>query len=376
MIKELLITTSLLILLSFTIFIKYDDVHAEESIKIASIFAKTGDARAANLHHFQAVRFAINEINKQGGLLGKKVQLIEFDNHSSPIQSKLAAKKAVKAGVVAVIGASWSSHSIAMASVLQEAKIPMLTPDSTNAKVTLQGDYIFRSCYVDSFQGKVLAQFAINEFHAKTAVILTKTTSTYSIDLANIFRQYFEKQQGKILAELDYEQANDDFKKILTKIKKISPDILFIPGHDESGVIVKQAQDMGIKAILLGGGGWAYQNFFSNGGLDLKQGYFSNHWAVDLDTPESKSFLKRYRHFYEANTFAAVTYDAVMMLADAIKRANSSDRTKIRDALAKTRNFKGVTGNITIDKNGDSIKQIIILKIVDGRANYYMTIKP
>ena len=350
--------------------------HGAESIKIALIFAKTGIAGSANLHHFQGARFAVNEINQQGGLLGKKVELLEFDNCSSPIQSKLAAKKAVKAGVVAVIGASWSSHSLALTPVLQKSGIPMISPDSTNPKVTREGDYIFRACFIDPFQGEALAKFATREFQAKTAVIAVKITSAYSLGLAEMFRKHFEQMNGKVLAELEYKQKQTDFEEILVQARKLSPDILFVPGHDESGLIVKQAQEMGIKSIMLGGDGWAYRQFYVNGGQELKQGFYTTHWSRDLDTPETRDFVERYQRIYEINDFATITYDAVMLLADAIRRAGSEDRIKIRDALSKTRNFRGVTGDITFDKNGDPVKPAVIMKIENGKATYFKTISP
>ncbi len=349
---------------------------AENTVTIASIFAKTGPAAAGNLHQIQAVRFAVGEINKNGGLLGKKVKIIEFDNHSTPIQSKLAAKKAKKAKVTAVIGCSWSSHSIAMASTLQKAKIPMISPDSTNPKVTLKGNYIFRACFIDPFQGEVLAKFAHEELNAKTAVIMTKITSAYSLGLAEMFTKFFKQNNGKILAELEYKDGQMDFAQIISQTKALSPDVLFIPGHDESGLIVKQAQDDGITAIMLGGDGWAHQQFFSNGGNELKSGYFTNHWSKELDTQKTKDFIVRYRKEYELNDFAAVAYDAVMLMANAIKVANSTDGTKIRDALAKTKDFDGVTGMISFNETGDPVKQAVVQKITDGKARYFKAVHP
>ncbi len=351
-------------------------VQAADTIKIASIFAKSGDAAASNLHHFQAVRFAVDEINKKGGLLGKKIELLEFDNYSTPIQSKLAARKAVKAKVDAVIGCAWSSHSIAMASTLQKAKIPMITPDSTNPKVTKKGNYIFRACFIDPFQGEVLARFAKEDLKAETAVVVTKITSAYSLGLGEMFAKYFKQGKGNVLAELEYKDGQKEFSSIVAQVKKLSPDVLFIPGHDESGFIVKQALDASVPAIMLGGDGWAYQQFYSNGGQELKEGYYTNHWSRELDNVKTKEFVASYRKVYELNDFAAVTYDAVMLLADAINRAKSTDRAKIRDALANTKNFEGVTGNISLNEAGDPAKQIVIMKIVNGKAIFSKAVGP
>lgn len=349
---------------------------AADTIKIASIFSKTGPAAAANQHHIQAVRFAVEEINKAGGLLGKKVEIIEYDNQSSPIQSKLAAKKAVKAGVVAVVGASWSDHSLAMAPVLQRVKIPMISPDSTNKKVTLKGDYIFRACFLDPFQGQALAKFVFDEYKPETAVIIEDITSAYSQGLADAFQESFEALGGKVLARLEYKLEQDDFSEVIAKTKELIPDVLFIPGHDESGKIVHKAQQEGVSALMLGGDGWGYRAFLHLGGQELEEGYYTSHWHKDLDTPISKEFVERYHKIYDVNEFVAITFDAVNLLADAIKRAGATDGKAIRDALAATENFQGVTGVYSFDENGDPIKGAALIRVRLGRLEFYRTIEP
>ncbi len=308
--------------------------------------------------------------------MGKKIKLLEFDNYSEPIQSKLAAKKAVRAKVTAVIGASWSSHSIAMAPVLEKAKIPMISPDSTNPKVTRLGKYIFRACFIDPFQGEVLAKFVRQEFHTESTVMVTDIASAYSMGLSEAFRKSFERLGGEILAELEYKKDLGDFSELLTRAKELNPDVLFVSGHDESGFIVKQAQDHRINSTMIGGDGWGFRQFLSNGGQELKLGSYTTHWSKDVDTPKSREFVERYRKKYEINDFAANVYDAVMLLADAIRRAGSLDRTKIRDALAKTRDFQGISGNITFDEHGDPVKSAVIMKITDGTPRYYKIVNP
>jgi len=351
-------------------------VQAKETIKIAVIFSKSGIAAPANLYHLQAVRYAFEEINERGGILGKQVKILEFDNHSTPIQSRLAAKKAVRANVSAVVGAAWSSHSLAMAPLLQKEKIPMISPSSTNPKVTRIGNYIFRACFIDPFQGYVLAKLAAHELKASTSVIIEDITSAYSLGLSSVFNKHFQLEKGTVLSVLGYKKTRKDFEDLLLKVKNLNPDVLFIPGHDESGLIVKQAQEMGIKATMIGGDGWAYRQFFSNGGHELKIGYYSSHWSKDVDNPKSREFVKKFRKVYDINDFSGVAYDAVMLLADAIQRAGSTDREKIRDALENTKNFQGVTGSITLDSNGDPVKPAVIMKIINGKAIYYKTISP
>ena len=349
---------------------------ADEGIKIAAIYAKSGEVAEDNLELFEAVRFAVDEVNAKGGLHGRKIKLLEYDNHSTPIQSKLAAKKAVADGVIAVIGASWSSHSLAMAPYLQEMKVPMISPDSTHPDVTRAGDYIFRACFSDTFQGKALARFARNGLKAGTAVVVRNLTSDYSLGLSEIFSREFSENGGKVLATLSYKFQQTDFSDLLKEAKRLAPDVLFIPGHAESGYIVKQAQDMGIRAKMLGGDGWPYRQFYANGGQDLKEGYYTAHWNKHLANEKTRDFIARYKNVYEVTDFAAISYDAAMLLFDAIRRADTVDRRAIRDALAATKNFDGVTGRISFDANGDPVKQAVVMKITDGRPELLTTIAP
>lgn len=349
---------------------------AAEPIKIASIFSKSGEAGPANLHHVEAVRYAVEEINANGGLLGRPIEVVEIDNKSTSIQSKIAAIKAVKAGVVGVIGASWSDHSLAMAPVFQKAKIPMIAPDSTNVRLTLIGDFIFRACFIDPFQGQVLAGFAVNEFQAKTASIMINIGSTFSMGLAKTFAEHFEAMGGRVLGQYDYEASWTDYSKVLKLVKNETPDILFIPGHVESGTIVQQAETMGVTALMMGGDGWGNRTFMTSGGGDLKEGYYIAHWTPDMDSEKSKHFVKQYRQTYELNDSVAVVYDAVMLLAEAIRTAGTVDGEAVRNALAATKNFEGVTGTISFDANGNPVKSAVILKIDHGKITYHKTVQP
>ncbi len=345
-------------------------------IKIGAIYAKSGEAAEDNLELFEAVRFAVEEFNTSGGLNGRMIKLLEYDNHSTPIQSKLAAQQAVNDGVVAVIGASWSSHSLAMAPYMQKMKIPMICPDSTHPDITKAGDFIFRACFIDSFQGSTLAKFAIKELHAESAVILQNITSNYSLGLSHFFAKEFKAQGGLITTTLNYKFQQTDFTEILNHVFQLNPDILFIPGHAESGYIVRQAQNLGIRAIMMGGDGWPYRQFYANGGQDLKEGYYSCHWNKALDTEKSREFIAKYKNSYEVTDFAAISYDAANLLFDALKRANSANPKDIRDALAATKDFEGVTGKITFDENGDPKKQVVMMKITEGRPSIFMKILP
>ncbi len=345
-------------------------------IRIAAVFAKSGEAAEDNLELFEAVRFAVDEFNAKGGLHGRAVELREYDNHSTPIQSRLAARQAVQDGNVAVIGASWSSHSLAMAPYLQKMKIPMISPDSTHPDVTAAGDFIFRACFIDPFQGQALARFAYDQLKAHTAVIVRNITSDYSLGLSEEFSKRFARQGGHVNAVLNYKSQQQDFRDILTHVRQLNPDVLFIPGHAESGFIVRQAQEMGIQAIMLGGDGWPYRQFYANGGQDLKTGYYSAHWNKQLPTQASQRFIHEYKKVYDVTDFAAIAYDAACLLLNAISNATTPTPQDIRDALAQTHDFHGVTGDITFNQQGDPQKQVIIMKISDGRPSFYALVKP
>ncbi len=350
---------------------------AQETVKVGAIYAKSGEAARDNLELFQAVRFAVDEINASVGPNGRKIQLLEYDNHSTPIQSRMAAKQAVKDGVAAVIGASWSSHSLAIAPYLQKMKIPMIAPDSTNPAITRAGDYIFRACFTDDYQGKALATFARNELKARTVVILQNINSDYSMGLTDSFDREFATLRGNTLQKLSYKNGTTDFRELLKQAGKLDPDLLFFPGHQESGYAVKQAQAMGLRAKLLGGDGWPFNEFYANGGQDLKEGYYAAHWNRELDSPRSRDFIARYGQVYDVTDFAAIAYDAAMLLFTAIQKATDTSPEAIRDALAATKDYDGVTGKITFDANGDPLnKQVVMMKISNGRPSLLETIKP
>ena len=352
-------------------------VCAQETIDIAAIYALTGAAAEASAETLQGVGYAVDEVNKQDGILGKKIKLLVFDNQSTPIGSTMAAKRAAAANVVAIVGSDWSSHSIAAARVAQAAGIPMISSFSTHPEVTKIGDHIFRICFTDDFQGKVIARFARRDLNAATAVIIIDVASDYSLKLAEIFRENFEQLGGRVLIELEYKVKQQWFDEEIKKAVQADADVIFIPGHDESGLIAKLIQDEGTSSIFLGGDGWATSVFFRKGGSKLKRGYYSTLWSVQLDTDQSRSFVKKYNIPSESLIVSmALGYDAMMLLTDAIKRANSTHREKIREAIANTSSFKGVTGVIDFNDNGDPEKNVIFMEIRDGKPHYLKTLVP
>ena len=359
------------------IFLMAVPVRAEEAIDIAAIYALTGPAAEANAYALRGVGYAVDEVNKQDGVSGKKINLFMLDNQSTPIGSTLAAKQAAAAKVVAIVGPDWSSHSLAVARVAQDAGIPMISSLSTNPDVTKIGGYIFRICFTDDFQGKVIARFARYDLKASTAVIFVDVTSDYSLKLSEIFRQDFEQLGGRVLLELEYKLKQLQFGEEIEKAAKAAADLIFIPGHDESGLIAKKLQDAGTSSIFMGGDGWSTAVFLKKGGSELKRGYYSTHWSAHLDTEQSRAFVKKYKiDSKDPDDNVALGYDAMMLLADAIKRAGTVERKRIRDAIADTQSFKGVTGAIRFNENGDPIKSAVLMEIINGQPHYLKTLKP
>lgn len=354
-------------------------VHATEAIKVASIYAFSGLGALSQELSIKGVRSGISEVNSRGGVLGKKLMLVELDNRSTPIGAKVAADNAVKENVVAIIGSAWSSHTLPAAKVAQASGIPLITNISTLPGVTDIGDYIFRVCFTDLFQGRVMAQFARQDLKAATAVVFENLNSDYSMSLSREFCGNFEKLGGKVLLRTTYKDRQDDFSQIIGQATQVRSDVLFIPGYDESGTIITKARAAGLTAIPLGGDGWDMPDFFIKSAGNATGGYYCTHWSKEMDSEQSRIFVNKY-YPYSQNDIgtapAALAYDAVLLLADAIQRAGSTDRGAIRQALAATRDFHGVTGTISFQENGDTDKSAVIMKIVPGSAVMVKRISP
>jgi branched-chain amino acid transport system substrate-binding protein len=355
-------------------------VHAAEPIRIAAIFAKTGEAATPNLMYFYAARLAVDEINKKGGLLGRPVELVEFDSASTALGSKAAAEQAVREGVMAVIGGSRSSYALAMAPVLQSAKIPMISPTATIPELTSTGDYIFRACFIDDFQGAVMAAFALRDLKAKTAVVLTNTGNKYSMGLAKVFVEQYRRGGGKILMEGEYLEDVTDFKALLNRVSKLKPKVVFIPGYSkDTGLIMKTASEMGIKLQYLGGDGWSEDIIFQYAGDTIEGSYCCSNWNRNNPDRLNRQFVETFEKSYgKIMSFASpLTYDAFMLLADTVRRAQSSEAAKVREALASTKGFRGVTGDITFDANRNPTnKPAVIMKYTKSTTVYVKTFKP
>ena len=371
--------------------------HAESvdgPIRIGAIFGKSGAEAESAVADFNGARLAVDVVNRKGGILGRKLVLLEFDSRSDQAGAREAAEKAVSMGVLAVIGGEFSDNAMAIAPVLQKAGVPFLMSISTDPKLSQTGDYVFRVCFNDSFQGKIAAYFSAQELGAKTAAVLVKKDSDYSRTLADCFMRFFSQGGGTVIFEGEYShkpgeaadkaivweggkttKAGDDFGKVLLDLKERRPDVVFIPGYEvDSGAILKQARSAGLQQVFLGGDGWS-SDIIPEAGAAANGCFFVNHWHPDDETEENQRFLSEYKTKYgdkvEIIPNAPLAYDAVMILCESVLRARSFDRSKVRMALVKTRNFQGATGTITFDKGGEPReKDAYILKIVDGKVHF------
>ena len=327
------------------------------------------------------VQMAADEINKSGGINGRQIELVIEDDQGLPAQAATVVTKLINQNKVhALLGEVASSNSLAAAPTAQSAKIPMITPSSTNPKVTQVGDYIFRVCFIDPFQGEVMAKFAANTLKAKTAAIFLDTNADYSRGLAQFFEESFTRLGGKVIERQSYTQTDQDFKGQLTSIRSANPDVIFVPGYyGQVGVIAKQAKELGIKAPLLGGDGWDAPQLWQLGGANLNGSYMANHYSVDDPSPMVQKFAADYKARFNnvaPDAIAALAYDAMKVLADAIRRAGTTDGQKLRDAIAATSNFAGVTGNITINAERNAVKPAVVFELRDGKYVYKETIQP
>lgn len=326
------------------------------------------------------VEMAIAELNAAGGVLGRQVKLVAEDDEGRPERATTVATKLIDQDrVIALLGETTSGNTLAAAPKAQAAKVPMISPAATTPAVTEVGDYIFRVCFIDPFQGEVMAKFAANTLKAKTAAIMLDFNSPYSRGLTQFFERSFNKLGGTVIDRQAYTQGDRDYKGQLTAIRSHNPDVIYVPGYyGEVGVIAKQAQQLGIKKPLLGGDGWDAAQLWELGGDALDGDYISNHYSVDDPAPAIQKFVAAFKSRYGIvpDALGALGYDTVMVLADSIKRAGTTAGPQLRDAIAQTKNFPGVTGTITIDDHRNAVKPAVVLKLMGGKYTYVETIQP
>jgi branched-chain amino acid transport system substrate-binding protein len=317
------------------------------------------------------IMLAVDELNGAGGVTGRKIRVVTEDDQSKSEEAATAVTKLISQNnVIAVLGEVASSSSLAAAPICNSNKVPMITPSSTNEKVTAVGDYIFRMCFIDPYQGEAMANYLSKQAGMNNAAILVDVKSDYSTGLAANFRKTFVANGGKIVVEQSYAQGDSDFRAQLTKIKSANPQVIFVPGYyNDIGQIAIQARDLGMQMPLAGGDGWESPKLIEIGGKALEGCIYSNHYHVDDPAPAVRSFVQKYQERYGAkpDSLAALAYDSALVLADAIKRAGTTDGPKLRDAIAATKDFAGVTGNITLGPDRNPIgKKLVVLEIRNG----------
>lgn len=355
----------------------------ENEILIGSIMPISGQISTYGIQSKNGINLAVKEINANGGVLGKKLRVITEDDEAIPEKSLNAFTKLVTQDkVVGIVGALTSKCSLAINQEAQKRKILMISPASTNDSLTEAGDYIFRACYNDSFQGDVIAKFAAKNLKLKKAAIIFDNSNDYSKGLCKNFKKKFKLIGGKIVAEESYGTSDKDFTAQLTKIKSKDADVLFIPDYYTTvSLIAKQVRSLGIKIPMLGSDGW--DEIINNAGDEIVNSYYCNHYSVKSDDADVIKFIKAYRAEFEnvPNALAALAYDSMYIFADAIEKAGSTEPEKIKDAMNKT-DKKLVTGHIKFNKDRNPIKSAVILKIEKGNEKnkpqlvYFGTVDP
>ncbi|MFO0725034.1 MAG: ABC transporter substrate-binding protein [Myxococcota bacterium] len=347
---------------------------AAAEIKLGVVGSLTGPNATFGNSTKNGVDLAVDQLNQKGGVLGKKVKAIHLDDQGRPEEAKTAVQRLITQDKVdAVLGEVASSLSLAMAPVAQRAHVPMITPSSTNPAVTEVGDYIFRVCFIDPFQGYVMAKFARENLKLDKVAILRDVRNDYSVGLANVFTEEFKKMGGTITADESYSQGDTDYKATLTKIRAATPQAIYVPGYyTEVGQIARQARELQIEVPLLGGDGWDSDKLFEGGGKAIEGSYFSNHYSVDDPRPSIQKFVTDYRaKFNETpDALAALGYEAALVALNAMSTAGSTEGQKVRDALAKTKDFAGVTGQITLNAARNAEKPAVVITIKDGKRAF------
>lgn len=351
-----------------------------DTIKVGEFASLTGSEANFGQSSHKGTALAVGEINSKGGVLGKKIDLITEDDLSKQGESATIVKKLIsRDDVVAILGEVASGRSLEAARICQENKIPQISPSSTNPKVTETGDYIFRVCFTDPFQGKLLADFGLNTLKARRVAMLTDLASAYSVGLAQYFKEPFVAGGGTIVADQKYASHDKDFKAQLTAIKAANPDAIFVPGYyTEVGLIVLQARQLGIPLPIFGGDGWEGAELLQIAGDSLTNTFYSTHFSAVKNTPEAQSFLKAYQAKYGGeipDSMAALGYDSALVLADAIKRAGTTESAKLRDAIATT-DLVGATGRTKLNEHRDAPKAAVIITVENGKFKFLRDVQP
>lgn len=356
-----------------------------DTIKIGVNLELSGGVASYGQSIAEGLELATAEINKEG-IDGKKIKLIKVDNKSEASEATSGAIKLTSQDqVAAIVGAATSTNSIAQVQIAQDNKVPVISPSGTSPEITFSkdklNDYIFRTSFIDPFQGTVAANFATKEIKAKSAAIYIDSASDYSKGLAAAFKEQFEKNGGKIVAEEAYIAKDTDFRSTLTRLKSAKPDFIFLPGYyEEAGLIVKQARETGLDVPFMGGDGWDSPKLVEIAGAKaLNNTFITNHYSSGDPDEKIQNFVSAFKAKYKdksPDAFNALGYDTGYFLADAIKRAGSADSEKIKEALEKTADLELVTGTFTLDEKHNPIKSATILEFKEGKQVFNTKINP
>lgn len=328
----------------------------------------------------EGVELAVDEVNEAGGVLGRKIRVLIEDNLGKPDQAVATVTKLItRDNVVALIGENASSRSLAAAPIAQANGVPMISPSSTNPEVTEKGDYIFRVSYTDPYQGAAIAEFVRDNLGLDRVAILKDVKNDYSVGLADFFRQRFEADGGKVVVDQSYAEQDSDFRSQLTAIRNSNAQAIVVPGYyTDVGQIAIQARELGIDLPLVGGDGWDSPKLLEIGGEALNGSYFANHYYPEEDRPAVQEFVRKFQERYGRmpDSVNALSYDAARVLIEAIERSGEVDKAKIRDEIAATKNYQGVSGVITMGPDRNPIKPVAILVIRDGRIELEEWVEP
>ena len=349
-------------------------------VPIGLYAALTGSTATFGQATREGVQFAIDEINAAGGINGKKLRLIVEDDQGKPEEAAAVVTKLItRDNVVAIIGENASSNTLAAAPIAQSNRVPMVSPSSTNPQVTEKGDFIFRVCFIDPLQGQAIARFATDNLSIKKAAILQDVKSDYSVGLADVFTKEFEKRGGQITIRQSFSAGDSDFRSQLTAIKQTNPQAIFIPSYyTEAGQIAIQARDLGITVPLLGGDGWDSPKLLEIGGKSLEGCYYATTVSLESPDPAVQQFVKKFKEKTKKDPegLNALGYDAVYVIANAMKSGNTTEPKAIRDALAQTQNYAGASGTISFGPDRNPLKPVPIVAIKDGKTQFLVNVRP
>ena len=356
------------------------------NIKVGLNYELSGNVATYGQSISSGIELAFEELNKNGGVLGKQLESVKVDNKSDNTEAaNVATRLATRDKVVALLGPATSGNTKAASPAAMQNKIPLISASATADDVTIDSngkvrEYIFKTCFSDSFQGVMMSNFAYNDLGLKNAAVLVDTTSDYSKGLAKSFKETYVKLGGSVAMEEAYQAKDTDFKAVLTKIKGLNPDVLFIPGYyEEAGLIIRQARDLGLNIPVLGGDGYESPKLTEIAGKTaLNKVYYTSHYSSKDTSAEVVKFREDFNKKYgkDPDAFGALGYDMAYYFADALKRAGEVDSSKLKDTLADTKDFKGVTGSFTIDENHNPIKSVTVIEMKDGEPTFLKKLNP